>query len=233
MVNDMARLNAISHNLANSSTAGFKKEILVTRPFVEYLGLSRPDQAAVASVVALPTAESVIDHKPGTLKYSGNPLDIAIEDGAYFEVMTEHGPAYTRQGSFRLDAQGRLVTEGGLPVMGSSGELMLSTSQPVIDANGRITEGDREIGSLRLVRFEQPQSLQHIGNGLYQAGPGSALASEGYDKVRQGFIEASNVNSMVEMVKLIETMRHFESSQRVVQGYGDMMDKAIRTLGEF
>lgn len=117
--------------------------------------------------------------------------------------------------------------------MGVAGELMLSSSQPLIDAEGNITDGAQQVGQLKLVRFADTKHLQQIGNGMYVASPGSIDSSNGLAKVRQGFIETSNVNGMTEMVKLIETMRHFESSQRVIQSYGDMMDKTIRTLGEF
>ncbi len=233
MMNDMMRLNAISHNLANSATAGFKKEIMVTRPFSEVLGAARSGGALQAFLTSLPRTESITDHKPGTMKFSGNPLDLAIEDDGFFEVMTENGVAYTRQGGFRLDVQGRLVTEAGLPVMGASGELVLSTSQPVIRGNGKIYEGEREIGQIKLVRFSDLSTLQRIGGGLYIAELDSALMDTGSAHVRQGYTEASNVNSMTEMVKIIETMRHFESGQRVVQGYDAMMEKTIRTLGEF
>lgn len=233
MVDDMARLNAISHNLANSGTAGFKKQVLVSRPFLEYLRLAGASEPPANFPVGLPRTETITDHRPGTVKFTGNPMDVAIEDDGFFEVMTDHGPAYTRQGSFRLDVQGRLVTEAGMPVAGTSGEIFLKTSGPVILQSGKILENDREVGQIRLARFADPGSLEHIGNGLYLAGSASTLKNEGYDRIRQGYTEASNVNSMTEMVKMIETMRHFESSQRIVQGYDEMLDKTIRTLGEF
>lgn len=233
MINDMARLNAVSHNLANSGTAGFKKEIQVSRPFLEYLGMERSAQSSRLFAVGLPHTETVTDHRPGTLKLTGNPLDLAIEDDGYFEVMTEQGPAYTRQGSFRLDAQGRLVTDAGMPVSGVSGELMLTTSQPMIDSSGKVFEGERQVGQVNLVKFTDARTLQSIGSGLYLAGAGSTIKNDGYNRLRQGYTEASNVNSMTEMVKMIETMRHFESSQRIIQGYDEMMGKSIRTLGEF
>jgi flagellar basal-body rod protein FlgG len=233
MMNDMARLNAVSHNLANSTTTGFKKEILVTRPFLEFLGTAQSDGLTGVLPIGLPRSESVTDHRPGTLKFTGNPLDMAVVDDGFFEIMTEQGPAYTRKGNFRLDVQGRLVTDSGMPVMGLSGELQLTTPQPVIDANGKIFEGERQVGQVKLVKFTDPASLEAAGTGMYRAGPASVVKTEGLDRIRQGYTEASNVNSMTEMVKMIETMRHFESGQKVIQSYNDMLEKAIRTLGEF
>ena len=233
MMNDMARLNAVSHNLANSSTTGYKKEILVTRPFLEYLGVAQSGGSTGSLPIGLPLTDSITDHRPGSLKFTGNPLDLAVADDGFFEVMTEQGPAYTRQGNFRLDAQGRLVTEAGMPVMGVSGELLLTTPQPVINAEGKIFEGERQVGQVKLVKFTDPRSLDAAGTGMYRAGPDSTVKTDGYDRIRQGYTEASNVNSMTEMVKMIETMRHFESGQKVIQSYNDMLEKTIRTLGEF
>ena len=80
MVGDMARLNAISHNLANSGTAGFKREIQVTRPFLEFLGIQQSAESVGLLPVGLPHTETITDHRPGTLKFTGNPMDLAIED---------------------------------------------------------------------------------------------------------------------------------------------------------
>jgi flagellar basal-body rod protein FlgF len=118
-------------------------------------------------------------------------------------------------------------------VMGASGDIMLTTPQPVIDSSGKIFENERQVGQVKLVKFTDPHTLQAAGNGLYRMGPDSTVKTDGYDHIRQGYTEASNVNSMAEMVKMIETMRHFESGQKVIQAYNDMLDKAIRTLGEF
>jgi len=117
--------------------------------------------------------------------------------------------------------------------MGVSGELQLTTSQPVIDASGKILEGERQVGQVKLVKFTDPRTLDAVGSGMYRAGPDSTVKYDGYDRIQQGYTEASNVNSMTEMVKMIETMRHFESGQKVIQSYNDMLEKSIHTLGEF
>ena len=103
---------------------------------------------------------------------------------------------------------------------------------PRIDRRGRVLDGETLVGQLRIVRFEDPQSLVKLGAGLFGAGAQTAqpLADAG---VRQGYLEASNVVAANEMVRLIETMRHFESNQKVIQGYDEVLERAIRTLGEF
>jgi flagellar basal-body rod protein FlgF len=233
MNNDMTRLNVISNNLANSVTSGFKKQILVSRPFTEFLGLVDGAGGQVPYQVSLPIVDSVTDFNQGTLKNTGNPLDLAAVDNGFFEVMTEQGPAYTRQGNFKLDPRGRLVTEAGFAVTGTTGELTLTSPNPVIDKDGNVFENEKQIGQIRLVRFNDPSSLDQIGHGLYRLGPNSTIKIDESNRMRQGFLEMSNVTSMTEMVKMIETMRHFETAQRIVQGYDEMLDKAITKLGEF
>ena len=228
MADDMARLATISHNLANATTPGFKKDITVSRPFVDYLQVYRSaGQQTLATT--LPVPGTVVDHKPGSLRHTGGTLDVAIDGEGFFELQTEQGPAYTRQGNFQIDARGRMVTAEGIP---AAGDITLTTGQPRIDQQGRVYEDDKLVGQLRVVGFERPIGLQKAGNGLFIA-PGAGIGQTLESRVRQGYLENSNVVPVGEMVGVIETMRHFEANQKLIQGYDEMLDRAIRTLGEF
>jgi flagellar basal body rod protein FlgG len=233
MADDLYRLNVSSQNLANAGTAGYKREVVVARPFVELLRAGLPAQGAAHLVpVTLPALTSAFDTRPGPLNRTGNPFDVALDGEGFFELAGEGGPLYTRQGSLRLDAQGRLVSPAGWPVMGLGGELSLTGAQPRIDAQGRIHDGERLAGQLRIVRFAAPGALVPLGAGLYRAEqPAEPAAPAG--GVRQGFLESSNVVALPEMVRIIELTRRFEAAQRIVQGYDGMLGGAIRTLGEF
>src|SRR5262245_29969058 len=118
MGDDLYRLNVVSQNLANAGTTGFKKEVVVARPFVEHL-----EAGAQSLQVELPMQSSSVDARQGPLVRTGSALDVAIEGGGFFELSGPDGAVYSRQGSFRIDASGRLVSSGGLPVMGASGEI--------------------------------------------------------------------------------------------------------------
>lgn len=224
MADDLFRLNTISQNLANANTTAYKKQLVVARPFVEYLQPNVP--------VSMPTLSSVVDPRQGPLTQTGNALDVAIEGSGFFELAGNDGPLYTRQASFRLDARGRLVTPAGMSVIGTGGEIHLAGTQPSIDRHGRIFEGERLVGQLKVVRFADPGRLTPLGAGLYRAAAAGEASSEPF-QVRQGFLEASNVATLPEMVRLIELTRRFEAAQRVAQGYDGMLGAAIRTLGEF
>lgn len=235
MLNDIQRMHAISHNLANVSTAGFKREMVVSRPFVEHLSVAATtaDAARASFQVVTPQLEVLTDHRAGTLKFTGNPLDLALQDDGFFTVTGASGPLYTRQGSFRLDAQGRLVTVTGMPVLGNGGEIRLNTPNPVIDQNGNVYEGDQIVAQFQVVKFSDPGRLTNVGNGLYSAGEGVVPAPPELARIRQGYLEMPNVVLTDEMIHMIETMRHFESSQRVLKSYDSMLDKAINVIGEF
>lgn len=236
MINDMNRLNIISNNLANVSTPGFKREIPVSRSFdaavngqLEAAGVKLDSDSSGA-----PETKSVVDQSAGSFKYTGNNFDIAIEGEGFFEVDGNRGVFYTRQGTLSVDASGRLVTSGGHVINGMAGEIRVTTTDPRIDKQGRVWEGEDQIGQLKVVTFDNPQTLQKVGAGLYQAENAKGhLLDDSEIRVRQGYLESSNVVMMKEMVQMMETMRHFETSQRLIKGYDDLLDNAIRTLGEY
>ena len=232
MADDIARLAAISHNLANAATPGFKREMTVSRPFVDFVQSAvLPGEAALA--VRRPgSLVPRTDHAAGPMQYTGHGLDLAIEGDGFFEIEDANGPVYTRQGSFQLDGNGRLVDHAGRAVLGSVGEIRIDSAAPRIDRQGRVYDGETLVGQLRVVRFDDPQALARLGAGLSAAGTQEAQPIT-EPRLRQGYLEASNVVTANEMVRLIETMRHFESNQKLIQGYDEVLERAIRTLGEF
>jgi len=229
MLADTERLRVVSNNLANVATVGFKRQVGIVSPFAAQVLHSRATSAVNAS--GLMTAYT--DHTAGTLTRTGNPLDLAIEGDAYFAIDTGQQEAYTRQGTFRLNGDGELVTATGQHVVMASGDVRLTSAAPDIDAQGNIRDNGAVVGQLKLVTIARPADLQQIGDGLYTLSDSAAAPPEVSDsaRVRQGFTEASNVVSMNEMVALLDTVRHFETSQKVLQGYDSMLDRAITDLG--
>jgi flagellar basal-body rod protein FlgG len=242
MADDIFRLNVVSQNLANVNTPGYKKDVVSSRPFIEQLQASAAGaQAGLAMQglsaqgasmqVPLPALSSVPDFRQGTLTGTGNPLDLALEGGGFFELAGADGPVYTRAGSFRLDNRARLVSPAGLPVMGMGGEISLAGAQPTIDKQGRIFEAGQLAGQLKVVRFADPRALEPLGGGLYRAESRGDVTVEPF-AVRQGFLESSNVAALPEMVHVMELMRRFETAQKIAQSYDGMLGGAIQKLGE-
>ncbi|HSV48017.1 MAG TPA: flagellar hook basal-body protein [Ramlibacter sp.] len=230
---DMARLDHVALNLANVATPGYKRQVLAVQPFAEAM------RGAAAQAGATEPAAVVSDLRTGTIKTTGQPLDLALAGDGYFEVLTDSGPAYTRKGDFTVDARGRLVTAQGFPVMGKGGDIRLSGRAPTIDEAGNVSEAATDgsgaavaVGQLKVVHFDKSQALRRLGDGLLAPGEGMALLADGEVRLRQGALENSNVNATREMVDLMQAMRHFETMHRVVQGYDEMIGGAVRKLGE-
>lgn len=236
---DMAKVDRVALNLANAQTAGYKREVLAPAAFSHSIAAAS-GQAALHGPAPMAVQ---VDQRPGTLRSTGGTLDVALTGPGWFEVQTDSGIAYTRQGNFHLDAQGRLVTQAGQPVLGVSGEIQLPHDHPVIDAQGRVFEGNlpggapavgsqQPIAQLKVVQFEDKAPVQRLGNGLVAVTGEVLAAPDGSTEVRQGYLENSNVSSMQEMLQLMQTMRHFESMQKTAMGYDDLLGTAIRKLGD-
>jgi flagellar basal-body rod protein FlgF len=230
MSNDMARLDAVSHNLANIATTAYRREIVYERPFYDLLASTG---ANAPLSIPLPEPQIAIDPQQGTVRATGAPLDVALQNAdAWFELVGPTGPVYTRRGDFQLDSRGRLASHDGWVVMSTTGDITLQGNGAVrIDQQGRVFEGSRPAGQLRVVRFARPSALETLGNGLFSATEAGSPVDSPH--VRQGHLENSNVNSVNEMVRMIETMRRFETNQKLIQSYDDSLGHAIRTLGNY
>jgi flagellar basal-body rod protein FlgG len=226
MRNDAETLRVIGQNVANIETVAYRREISVMRQNFDQVtddaraDLARPQQKL----------ETAIDLRPGTLKSTSEALNVALEGPGFFVVETPQGEALTRRGDFRMDNEGRLVTQAGLPVLGEGGAIHLDGATPQIAPDGNVRVNGEIVARLRIAQVASESRLAPVGGDLYIANQ----LPEGNDatRVRQGFLEASNVESVQEMMRLMETMRHFEALQRFVRGYDDMTSKAISELGK-
>lgn len=231
MQHDLQRLETISQNVANVLTPGYKRQIVAGTPFAAYVQGGAPSgdsrhQTSLRSALS-------IDPSAGSLRYSANMQDVAIEGNGFFELESKTGPQYTRQGGLRVDMNGRLVGAHDLPLVGATGVITLAPGGFSVSPNGDVLQDGRIAGRLKLVHFENPETLIPTGGGLYIQGNARLAESGMQSQVRAGFQETSNVNSAHEMVRLTETVRHFEALQKIVQGYDDILEKTIRKLGEF
>ena len=236
---DTVRVERIGVNLANALTPGYQREVVVAQAtrvsgdsgFARLVASAGVDEGG-----AVPDVQILRDQRSGTLKATSQTWDIALASEGYFEVATPQGPAYTRRGQFQLDAQGRLVTVQGWPVMGLDGEIRPGTGTPTVQANGQIRnadkQGDKAVGQLRIVQFDEPAALRHLDAGYFASEAPGTLVPEAKLALKQGFLENANVSHSHEMVDLMRTMRHFESMTRVLQGYDDMIGSAIKKLGD-
>lgn len=201
------RLESIAHNIANVSTRGYKRETTFTHAL-------RATRGAAARAVT----ESAPDLAQGQLETTGNALDLALEGSGWFALESPSGRSFTRDGSFRVDDKGTLVTQDGQPVAwkGSRGVLRAVGEAVVVESDGRVKQGDAQVGQLDVVDLENPAQLRPVGEGRWVAPPG-AREIPSKAQVRQGAVEGSNVEAMDELVALITIQRSFESAATAVR----------------
>lgn len=222
---DLDRLKVTSHNLANTSTVGYKRQIAVQRPFADLMDVVAPGASSTAT-----------DVRPGKLAATGRALDIAVPDGRYLLLEQEDGTQVLgRDGALQLDAAGTLRTMGGLKVLGQRGAIAVRADQRntlAIDGQGQIRAGDQLLDALRLVSLKAGQFLQPLGAGTFVADTKQWDADVPALGVRSSFLEQSNVMPSQEMGALMTTTRHAESMVRLLQTADEMAEKAIRRFGE-
>lgn len=165
------RLEALSNNLANAGTVGFKMDTVSFRlPESQVIELETPPTTDEPSDLFsdLVPIEAFTDFSQGPHRGTGNPLDIAIEGDGFFAVATDSGIQYTRNGSFTLSPEGILVTHDGYPVMGDGGEITVDGTDIQIDHTGNMVVDGNLSGKLRIVRFSDPQLLEKPETPFFQ-----------------------------------------------------------------
>ena len=234
------QMDVVANNVANVNTTGFKADRSL---FEEYLqsGAHEDNFGATDRRVSFVQDRATFhDFAPGNTEPTKNPLDVAIDGGGFLVVQTPAGERYTRDGGLQINNQGQLVTAGGNPVLGTSGPIVFQPTDHDIsiaaDGNVTVVEGINRIdsvrGKLRLVSFAQAQRLLKEGSNLYSAGEGGAPQPDTKSQVRQGFVEKSNVNSVVEMSRLIEVTRTYTQIASMLQTQSDLHKSAIEKLAD-
>lgn len=227
----------ISENMAASTIPGFKKQELSFEAV--RAGMLRPtsaDGAANGQHVALPSVRNHLNFSPGQIKRTDVNTDFAIEGNGFFEVQMPNGAsAYTRDGEFKIDAQGQLVTKQGYTVMGEGGPIQVDRSTSVgitVSSDGTVSQGAEVRGKLSLMAFNDPNLLTPAGGGYYLAtNPALQPNADAASTVRQGFLEGANTSPVLEMANLLAAMRGFEASQKIVQMQDERMGRTIAELG--
>ncbi|MBB1632610.1 flagellar basal-body rod protein FlgF [Cupriavidus sp. UME77] len=223
---------AVSNNLANTSTPGFRAQVNMFRA-VPVVGQASPTRAF--TLASTPGA----DFKAGPLTYTERPLDVALQGNGWLTVQAPDGTeAYTRAGSLQVSADGQLVTSTGLQVMGDGGPIAVPPgAQITIGSDGTITArgpgetsaGLAQVGKLRLVN-PPPDSIARGDDGLFRLRPGAQpLQVDANIRVISGAIEGSNVNPVEAMVDMIANARRFEMQMKMIQG-ADTNDQRANQL---
>ncbi len=226
------QMDVIANNVANLGTAGFKAETMV---FEEHLmpqaewSMDRPADSQVSFVQDVAT---VRDFSDGGLLPTGNELDVALQGPGWFVVSTPEGERYTRNGSFALNAGGELVTSEGHRVMGDGGPIVFGTEDVdiAIASDGTISSAAGDRGKLRIVTFNTEMALRPEGGSLFASDRNPAPATDA--RVAQGMVEKSNVQPVLEISRMIEVSRAYQSLASTLERTDRLRRDAIDSLAE-
>lgn len=228
----MRKLDVITNNLANINTPGYKKDKMSFEGVLAGAVNPPPVPQGMTADPILQKENIYIDFASGPTNQSGNSLDLALDGDGFFAVTTPEGTAYTRQGNFRTSSDGTLVTTDGFPVQGSGGSpIRIQGNRIEIDAKGIVSVDGTQAGEISVVDFDKPYALTKLGSALFVTSDPQVVPMAGKAQVQQGYIEGSNVESISEMVQLIETNRYFEACSKIIKGFDDMTAKAATEIG--
>ena len=219
-------LDTIAANVANSSTAGFRGEENVFGTVLAEAGRhGRMSALNKATNSFSQIGDAQMNTTQGVINRTGNDLDLAIEGSGYFKVKSAAGIAYTRDGHFHSDANGRLVTDAGEPVLGDGGEIHMAKGKVSISANGTLSCDGVIAGKLALVTFPPGTKLTNHGGSQYGAPAGSEIPAS-QASLQQGALEGSNVSPMEGVVQLITAQRAAESMRHALTLIDGEMDRS-------
>ena len=221
------RLDTIAHNIANVNTPGFRAEEVKFESLISNKGT---DPVSFST-----TGQTYISRKPGATVQTGNPLDIAVSGDAWLAMETPAGLAFTRDGRMKVSQEGQLQSINGYPIVDQSGapiQISPKAGAITIAADGMITQQELRRGAVGLFKLDSQAKLTRFDNsGVLTDIPAQPVVDFNTASIQQGFIEQSNVNSMMEVSHLITLTRNFEAVSSATDQFQNSLKEAIRKLG--
>ncbi len=224
-------MDIIANNIANLDTTGFKVESL----------MHKTDARAPARTFSAPAPVKFVspdgvarDFSQGALRRTEGPFDLAIEGQGFFRVQGPDEERYTRDGRFRTDDNGRLVDHSGAAVLDEGGgeiAIDLEKGQISVAADGTISQGDERIGKVGVFTFENLGVLEKVGENQYR-NPSNLLPEPAAEaRVRQGMLEGSNVQAILEITRMVEVSRAYEQTSKMIDSEAELTRRTIERMG--
>lgn len=219
------QMDTVANNIANLNTPGYRAQHMMFKEYVQNpKGIAEP-------LSMVEDYGQYMSNKPGVVKTTGNPLDVALSGPGFLSVAAGGETLYTRAGSLNRSANGELVTSDGRPVLSAGGgaiNIPQNSTLITIAEDGTISNQEGAIGQLEVTEFDNINTLEAVGDSLYRATiPGNAAMET---RVKQGMIEGSNVNAIAEMTRMIDVSRAYQSTQRMLQNEHERQTNMIQKM---
>lgn len=226
------QLDVVANNIANMNTPGFREQSPV---FTSYMASTTSDTSTLRQQLAYVHDYGLeTDTTSGPVDETGNPMDLAIQGNGFFAINTADGTRYTRAGRFMLDASGQLVTSNGDTVLDSNDRPIVvapNEAKFMVGEDGTVSTENGVIGKIKVVSFDNQQFLKRTSGALFEPAPGQQpITPTTAPKVLQGSLEGSNVNSVVEMTRMIDVQRSYTNAQNLLDAENDRVKQAIDVL---
>jgi flagellar basal-body rod protein FlgF len=224
-------LDILANNIANLSTSGFKAD---REAFLPWLS-SDAAQGELQPTDSPFLPRHWTDQSQGPLARSGEPLDFAIQGRGFFQVQTQDGARWTRNGGFQINRDGKLQTCDGSLVKvrpASGNDYQLNPAIPVeVNADGSIRQAGAAVGTIEVVDFENSGDLEKQGASYFRMDVSGALPrpARGFE-VKQGYVEGANASAAESSVRLVSVMRQFEALQKAAAIGADMNRRAVEEV---
>ena len=220
-------MNIIANNVANVNTPGFRAQNMIFSEYVEDPRYMKEDMSLVLDYGQYQVTD------PGSMKETGNPLDIALVGNGFLGIQTPDGIQYTRAGNLTMDSEGVIRNARGMVVANADGgEIAIprNVKDISIDQKGVISTEQGQIGQLMISEFANYQKLDPQGNGLYATDEAPLDAEK--TVIKQGYLEGSNVQAVIEMTRMIDVLREYQTVQNLMQSEHERLRSSAQRLAK-
>jgi len=226
------KMDGIAHNLANVNSVGYMEDRTSFSSMFSG-NMAREGVPSKTSAAFLSTNTQYVSTRAGTIRQTGNDLDFSIHGDGYFRIQMKDGTeALTRAGNFKLDAEGTLLNQSGLAVLDKNGgPIQLPVGKISATENGALYVNGQPVAELGIAMIQDSRTIQKIAGSLIRTGQENIRPADGSVSLHQGELEDANVNSVLAMTQIVDTMRTYQSMMKVVEQYNQLAGQLSDRVG--